>query len=216
MIYSPARRFLCLHPPKTGGTSVLMAYEARARADDVLVGDTPKAVRRRRRQRALVTSGRLWKHSQLADLDGLVAPEPRPLLMVLVRNPWDRVVSLYHWLRVQSFAHPAVPLARSLSFSGFLNHPLVVQMLATQPYARFAVDAQGDAWPAVWVRIERFDEDFRPVARHLGFDLELGRENASDRAADYRGYYSAADAALVERVCSQDVAQFRYQFDKAD
>ena len=215
MIYSAARGFLFLHPPKTGGTSVSLAYEARARADDLLVGDTPKAIRRRGRQRGLSTSGRLWKHSQLADLDGLVDADAPLCRMVLVRNPWDRMVSLYHWLRVQRFAHPAAPLARELTFSQFLNHPLVMRMLVTQPYARFATGADGRERPAHYVRIERFAEDFRPVAAHLGFDLVLGRENRSERCADYRGYYDAADAALVARLCAADVARSHYRFDNA-
>ena len=77
------------------------------------------AVRRRPRLKGLTPAGRLWKHSTLADIEGVVAREEfgRLLIVTLTRNPWDRVVSYWSWLRAQSFAHPAVGLARASTFT---------------------------------------------------------------------------------------------------
>ncbi|MEO0903185.1 MAG: Type II secretory pathway, pullulanase PulA, partial [Pseudomonadota bacterium] len=71
MIISHKRSFVFVHIPKTGGTSMALALEDRAAADDILIGDTPKAKRRRKRQKALQAPGRLWKHSNLRDVAGL-------------------------------------------------------------------------------------------------------------------------------------------------
>ena len=49
MILSRGRRYIFVHAPKTGGTSLALALEARAMADDIMLGDTPKAKKRRRR-----------------------------------------------------------------------------------------------------------------------------------------------------------------------
>ena len=49
MIISRARNYIFVHVPKTGGTAMALALEARAAADDILIGDTPKALRRRGR-----------------------------------------------------------------------------------------------------------------------------------------------------------------------
>ncbi|MGB0905194.1 MAG: Type II secretory pathway, pullulanase PulA, partial [Mangrovicoccus sp.] len=46
MILSRRRGFLFIHIPKTGGTALALALENHACADDILVGDTPKARRR--------------------------------------------------------------------------------------------------------------------------------------------------------------------------
>ena len=73
MILSRGRRYIFVHIPKTGGTALSLALEARAMKDDILIGDTPKARARRRRLKGVKTAGRLWKHSTLADIDGLVA-----------------------------------------------------------------------------------------------------------------------------------------------
>ena len=122
MIISPARKFIFVHIPKTGGTSLALALEARAHRDDILIGDTPKAIKRKGRIKTLGAKGRLWKHSTLADLDGALPLSELDEMFVftLVRNPWDRMVSYYHWLRDQSFDHPAVMLAKATSFEAFV------------------------------------------------------------------------------------------------
>jgi hypothetical protein len=101
MIISLGRKYIFVHAPKTAGTSMALALEARAMKDDIMLGDTPKAVKRCKRLRDVKTAGRLWKHSTLADVDGLVTPAQMDdaFIFTLVRNPWDRMVSYYHWLQ---------------------------------------------------------------------------------------------------------------------
>ena len=53
--------------------------------------------------------------------------------VTLLRNPWDRLVSYWAWLRAQRFDHPAVALARGLEFSAFLNHPQTQTALRAWP-----------------------------------------------------------------------------------
>ena len=97
MIVSYGRSYVFVHIPKSGGTSLSLALEQRAKRDDLLIGDTPKAKRRKRRLEGLKTHGRLWKHSTLADIDGLLseAELQRMFVFTMVRNPWDWYVSLW-------------------------------------------------------------------------------------------------------------------------
>ncbi|WP_323763522.1 sulfotransferase family 2 domain-containing protein [Marinovum sp.] len=214
MIISRGRRYIFVHIPKTGGTAMALALEARAKADDILIGDTPKALRRRGRLKTLSPRGRLWKHATLADIDGVVSPDELDQLQIftLVRNPWDRVVSYYHWLRVQRFDHLAVSLAQRLSFAEFLRAPPIQASLKHSPAAQYVTDAAGRERPALFLRLEHLETDLPALEAHLGFRPEMPHANRSERAADYRGYYDDAGAEIIARVCAADIARFGYDF----
>ena len=214
MIISHGRRYIFVHIPKTGGTALSLALEARAMKDDILIGDTPKAVQRRGRLKDIHTAGRLWKHSTLADIDGLVSADELDgmVLFTLVRNPWDRLVSYYHWLREQSFDHIAVRLAASHSFDGFVRDPTVQHSIRSAPYGHYMRDATGSERDAHFIRLEHLAAVLAPVEAHLGFRLEVGRANTSARDAEYQAYYSDDTAHLVATICDQDIARFGYSF----
>ncbi len=215
MIISRGRRYIFVHIPKTGGTAMALALESRAMKDDILVGDTPKALRRRGRLKDAKTAGRLWKHSTLADAEGLISRSEMSDFMVvtLVRNPWDRIVSYYHWLQAQRFNHQAVKLAQALDFKSFLNHPHTQASLAANPYAHYVTDGAGREHDALFARLEHWRDDLAPFADHLGFEVDLPHANASDRARDWRGFYTDDDAALVGKLCKADIQRSGYRFD---
>ncbi|MDI3336170.1 sulfotransferase family 2 domain-containing protein [Defluviimonas aestuarii] len=216
MILSRGRRYIFIHIPKTGGTALTLALEARAKRDDIFVGDTPKAKARKGRLNGVETTGRLWKHSTLADIRGLATDEEIGsfFTVTMVRNPWNRMVSYYHWLRAQSFAHPAVTLAKETEFSDFLNAPVTCTSFALHPYGSYVKTSGGDERCDLFIRLEHFDEDVIPFEAHLGFRLApLAVENASDRPRDWRPLYSADDAETVAQVCAADIERFGYRFD---
>ncbi len=214
MIVSRRRRLIFVHIPKTGGTALSLAYEGRAAANDVLIGDTPKARARARRLQGVQAAGRLWKHSTLSDIRGLVTDEEIASFFVvtLVRNPWDRMLSYWAWARAQQFDHPAVRLARALPFEGFLRHPETQAALRAHPYGSYVRGPGGAERCDLFARIE-VPEDLEPLWAHLGFRLELPRVNESDRPRDWRGAYDAALAGQVADIAAEDIARFGYRFD---
>jgi len=192
-----------------------LALEGRAMKDDILIGDTPKSVKRRPRLKKMTAEGRLWKHSTLRDVYGLVSQTQIETYFVfcMVRNPWDRIVSHYHWLKEQRFDHPSVSLSKSHGFSNYLNHPLTQNTMKSNPYKSYVQDRAGHDMCSLYIRLEHFGEDVKPLENHLGFSLgKLPLENTSLRDMDYRSYYSAEDADLVGRMCSVDARQFGYRF----
>jgi hypothetical protein len=215
MIISRGRRYIFVHIPKTGGTALAQALEVRAMKDDILIGDTPKAVRRRGRVKQLRGTGRLWKHSRLSDIHGVVSEAEMAnfFVLTLVRNPWDRLVSYYHWLKVQGFDHPAVVSSKNLEFKDFLRVEHVQVSIYEAPYASYVTDGAGADLCDLFVRIEHLHDDLKPFEAHVGFGLgAIERINTSTRNADYRGYYGPADADIVRRICAGDIERFEYEF----
>lgn len=214
MIISAGRGYIFVHIPKTGGTSLSLALEARAKKDDILIGDTPKAKQRRKRVQGVKTHGRLWKHSTLTDIDGLLSIEDMraQFCFTLVRNPWNRAVSYYHWLQMQTFDHPSVHLAKSLNFETFLMHPDTLAAFRNSPASSYMRTVDGVEKCDLYIRIEHFQEDVGPLQDHLGFPLRLPHENRSDRKVDYRIYYSDHSAELLGEACAQDISRFGYRF----
>ena len=215
MIVSPGRGYIFVHIPKTGGTALAMALETHALPDDILIGDTPEA-RRRPKPKAAKTAGRLWKHARLADIEGLIPREafPRFAVFTLIRNPWERLASYYHWLRAQSFAHPQVALARRLPFDAFLAHPDTATAFAANPATAYVTDSTGREHCTLWLRHDRLPEDLPRLEALTGLTLPpLPRVNASDRPADWRRLYTDASAARVAAFCAADIARFGWRFD---
>lgn len=214
MIISKARNYVFVHIPKTGGTALTLALEDRAAKDDLIIGDTPKAKRRRHRLDDLQPNGRLWKHSKLADIDGVISAEEldNMFCFTLVRNPWDRMVSYYFWLQEQTFAHPAVALAKSNEFEAFLRHSDTVRTIQNAPARYYMTNVLGRERADAYVRLECLQEDLKPVEKHLGFKLSVERVNTSKRHRDYRGYYDETLAEFVGTLCAEDIRRFDYAF----
>lgn len=214
MILSRGRRYIFIHIPKTGGTAMALALESRAMKDDIMLGDTPKARKRRKKVDPAQASGRLWKHSTLKDLGGIVTPDEMRdfFVFTMVRNPWDRAVSYYHWLQEQAFDHPAVTLSKSLPFGEFLRHPMTRNGFRNSPSASYVTGPGGENFCNLFIRLESSDSDADPLWRHLGFRLTLDRVNVSRRRDDYRLYFSDSDAEIIALDCAEDIRRFGYSF----
>lgn len=214
MIISLGRKYIFVHAPKTAGTSMALALEARAMKDDIMLGDTPKAARRRKRLKDVKTAGRLWKHSTLADIDGLISPEQIEELFAftLVRNPWDRMVSYYHWLRQQSFSHEAVTHAKSTDFKTFVQSQQIRDTFRAAPAQYYMTDVNGTEHCAAYIRIEHFAQDAAGLIEHLGFDLKLEHVNKSMRRDSYQSYYCADSRRAVSESCAADIERFGYSY----
>jgi hypothetical protein len=210
MIISPGRNYIFVHIPKTGGTSMALALEDRAMADDILIGDTPKAVRRRKRLKTLDAPGRLWKHARLADIDGMAGMPPDPFVFTLVRNPWDRMVSLYHWAKAQNFDHPMVSVARAHDFAGFLSHPGLQPAFAQDGAAAYVTRRDGTLACDAFIRLEHLATDLVPLETHLGVKLVLPHVNAKPHPVTAR-HYTPALVDLVARHYADDVRRFGYR-----
>lgn len=132
-----------------------------------------------------------------------------------VRNPWDMLVSTYHFQRVHTakpaheHLHPDLheAMRRCEDFASYVRlYPMIrsdMSSLITDARGRLLVDFVG--------RRERLDEDFAFICRSVGIEASLLRENETEHA-QYREYYTDETKAIVERHFARDIEHFGYVF----
>lgn len=140
--------------------------------------------------------------------------------MCLVRNPWDRFVSAYEYVRMEKSyyhndknIHPDYSTIKDLAFEEVL-----------EGYVTGQLDLKGHAWPAQFPRVQNkagmqeighvfkteqmnTDEKFRqffPEVNHIN--------KSSRRSADYRDYYSDSSRKKLADHYAEDIANFGYTF----
>ena len=205
MIICHSNKFIFVHPPKTAGTAVSVSLGNLCGPNDAQIGDWPGA--------QYAKSGRLkgiGKHATLSALQSLpLDVDLREYCVVLsVRNPWDRVVSFYHWARAQDFESPQIFAAKNNDFDGFLANRTIQRALLSSPYRNYA------AKPDVVLRSETLDADLRQLGQRLGVEVVIPpRVNRSDRQPDWRPYYSDKTAAIIAQICAKDIADYGYSFE---
>jgi hypothetical protein len=193
--------------PKTAGTSVYTVlssfgcYRLKSR----------RAVQRTFPQRGLVT----FKHMNYAALvaAGDVSPafDARAFKFTFVRNPYDRAVSLFHFLHGKG--HHA-------DVDGFLAFWQRIAASRLPTVGPDKIVGLGICNPQVrWLegtpvdflgRFESIAQDFPAVLERLGFPrIELPWANAT-RHAPFPEYYCAESKALIEQLFAEDFRAYGY------
>mgnify|MGYP006274252899 CR=1 FL=1 len=209
---SHRHRCIFVEIPKTGSTSVravigksaephldicelrremtrrLRHTETGGRLINAAYGLTPEAWRRRRAERAF--------HDYFK--------------FAFVRNPWDRVVSLYH-------RQEGERVRDEMSFDDFAR--TIRYSSATSPQGSphvnqldYLVDPSGHRLVDFVGRFERLDEDWATVAERLGLPPALPHKRKTDRDKPYTDYYTDETRAIIAERFAVDVEAFGYRF----
>lgn len=215
---------LFLWVPKAAGTSIWAAIEAAygPAAQKVVL---EKGQRLDPAKRAIT-----FRHASLASLVQRQALRPedvrRRWRFAFVRNPWDRLVSLWCYLRGhQTRDRQELMRGPAATFLAFVELVAAGPIDPTGPYASRGISQanpqtawlrepidDGEAWlPDFIGRFERLEEDWEVVCDRLGIGAHLPHLNTTDHG-HYRTYYDPRTRDLVARKYAEEIALFGYDF----
>ena len=205
---SHARHCIFVHIPKTGGTSIEdVIWPKPRRGEDLWMG--------------FIAPGR--NKYQTGGLQHLLARQirievggdvfTRYFKFSIVRNPWDRVISQYSYLKqrpdLQDYfgVKADAPLAQYLAAISRSDH---VQVM---PQLNFLRDGNGTMLVDLVGRFETLAQDAREIFRRIGIDdAVMPHEAKSDRRSGYRDYYDDETRERVTELYAEDIAHFGYAF----
>ena len=128
-----------------------------------------------------------------------------------VRNPWDRVVSLYE-------RREALELKAQMTFDQFADwiqysSSTCIHSSPHRYQLDWFVDPNGKMLADFIGRFERLQEDWAFVAKKLGLSETLPHARANPRTRHYSEYYTPRTRRLIEEKFKVDIETFGYQFD---
>jgi hypothetical protein len=140
-----------------------------------------------------------------------------------VRNPWDRVVSLYSFLTktVPEWTQhrPEQPWGFDITWTKDLSFTEFVERLPEWPnplgksynFASPQVKWIGTGVDYI-IRYENLEQDFKKIQEYIGFDMPLGHHNQSTHN-NYTDYYNTHLQKLVSTYFAEDIDKFKYTYE---
>ncbi len=139
----------------------------------------------------------------------------RKYVFTFVRNPWDKVVSHYHY-RVKT--NQTGLAEKPLPFEEWLqkvyverDHRYYDKPRMFMPQRQWLIAESGELLVDYVGRFERLEDDFGHVCNELGLQARLGHAKPSSRGT-YHQYYSDEGRAIVEEHFAEDLDAFGYTF----
>jgi hypothetical protein len=130
-----------------------------------------------------------------------------------VRNPWDRVVSLY-------FRKEGLQMRDRMTFENFVDWIQYSSSTCRHPVPHvnqldWLVDPHGNVIADYIGRFENLEADWKVIAQRIGAPPELPHTNlnAVKPPKHYSSFYSEKTAAIIADKFRKDIAFFGYEFE---
>lgn len=248
MIISHKHKYIFIKPRKVAGTSIEVALAKYCGPDDVITPITSfsKEVDESEYEHQPQNDAGFFNHIKPAAIRAQI-PEgvwDEYFKCTVVRNPWDMLVSQFHWQ--QKYEQPSDDSAgarfvkkwkRNLQSSAHIAHVLrkYWRRLLGKPsprkdFAEFILnlhpkfyntpyyfDARGELIPDFTIRYEHLDEDYKTLCEKISIpykELPSLKTKARKKKAHYSTYYTDQTREHVAKLFAQEIAHYEYMFEQ--
>ncbi len=212
MIISHSKKFIFVHIQKNAGTTITIYLDKYLNYQDMVIGATEFG---EKIQPFFKKKYNLQKHSHAKRIKAVTGDEVwnNYFSFSFVRNPWDRMVSLYNYCCKGKYKFPICKEAiEAGSFSQFIRGQCF-QSLPQQ--LAYLTDKQGNVLVDFIGKQESIQKDFDYVCEQLqvpSTDIQKFKHNVKtfDNYQDY--YNSDEDIDIVKNKFASDINFFGYKF----
>jgi hypothetical protein len=203
--YNPRIRhdFKCIfvHIPKTAGSSITKSLES-------LPGNNN------------ANSPRISKHAKAFEIKGLLGDEiwEEYFTFAFMRNPWDLMVSSYHWWLQKAGKIPYHHrhhrrISMMEGFNDFI-YSRYGQKMINERYGELRdwVTEKDNILVDFLGKVETLDDDWKKICIEIGIEpTALARINTSNRE-EYRKYYTPETRRIIAKRFEWVINKFNYSF----
>lgn len=127
-----------------------------------------------------------------------------------VRNPWDRVVSLY-------LRNEGLQMREKMNFGEFVEWIKYSSSTCLYPVPHtnqldWFVDPSGNILVDYIGKFEHLESDWSVISERLGLTQTLPHKKKGDTRKHYTEYYSASTRKIIESRFRVDIEYFEYEF----
>ena len=191
-LISDSHKFVFIHIPKTGGTSIKAVLTPLS---------SPTYLEKRADN----------KHLTVNELETSF-PKMKSesyFSFAFIRNPWDRLLSFYSYKLENPFHDDYIDVLKLGSFEAFIDNQHKTGRISQ---SRFICDFEGNQILDFIGRFETLRDDFNGVCDIIGLDQpNLPHKNSSDHKT-YRDAISPKARSMIELYCQDDIERFGYRF----
>lgn len=147
--------------------------------------------------------------------DQIIVPGIDDVFMfTFVRNPWDRAVSVFHFLQ-QRVVRQEERIAPHWQFQDYVKQVLAVRGVGINQHWRLQLPTfryNGGEIPGMYVgRFERLQEDWSYIANQLGVSQKIPHFNPS-KHKPYTDYYDEEAKEIIGRLYAKEIKLLSYEF----
>ncbi|MCA9216817.1 MAG: sulfotransferase family 2 domain-containing protein [Planctomycetales bacterium] len=208
MLISFEKRFLFVHVPKTGGTSMRAVLQKHADPQDSAVNRLLESVGISVNHfLGSYRSYRFRTHERLAVVNRRL---PNPVFAELfkfgfVRDPWELLPSMYRFIR-KTPHHKRHRAVSQMCFPTFIEFA-IAKKLANQK--RLIANSRGEILLDFVGKFERLEADFARVREKLGIRRGLPHLNGTKQKT-VAAYYDSATVRRIQSAFADDIETFGY------